>query len=132
MLKKFSTQIEKGSFASWGLKSSFSCAFIINNETYLAWSGYDNDSSPLMIYNLSTKNRVHSIILDNSSGNSSRIQVVSTFPKYSNEASSTLKWLYAANCKGTVKFFDISWRSENKFQEVSTFQTDFGCGYCGF
>lgn len=128
IVQKAPFELEKGSFTSWNLKSSLSCAFNIDNETYLAWSGYEENSEsfPLVIYNLSTKKRCHSIKFNPLS---SHLQVVSTFPKIDNESTQKTKWLYAANRKGTVKCFDIS---DNKFLELSTFQTDAGSDVVAF
>lgn len=128
MLEKPPVQLEKGSFLPFWLKAGASCAFQINNENYFAWSGYEdkknNESFPLFVYNLSTRNKEYAIYFDDLL-HSSEIQVISTFPKYDdNETASTEKWLYAANIKGVVKCFDIT--SEFNYEEVSSFQTDLG------
>lgn len=115
--------IGKGCFNSWVMKSFLSCVFNIDNESYLAYAGCEEkkDSFSLIIYNISTRQRCHSIKLNPLN---SYIQVVSTFPQNNNESTQKIKLLYVANCKGTVKCFDISSKSGKKFQELSAFQTD--------
>lgn len=120
IIQKKHIELEKESFYYDWYKSNHSCSFILNKETFLAWAGYYNDAStrnyPLIIYNLSKKQRVAAINpYDNN--NSHHIRVVSTYPKdssmlsysfYSRYAKSNIIWLYTGDRNGILKVYEIN------------------------
>lgn len=126
LLKNYPYDIEKMSFNYNFAKSSCSTSFKINGESFIAWPNYETEVSsgktyyPVIIYNLSKNQRDASI---NYSTN--RINFLSTFPTYINEAKSKNKWLYSADERGTVKFFDLKLNTQKKFPEVHSIVTSF-------
>ena len=110
---------EKSFYCRWN-KSSVSCNFQIENESFLAWAGYNKASDgkktyPLILYNLF---EAKTITLE--PDNKSAITVVSTYPKDKN----IKKWLFCANQIGVVKIYRIS--NDKSFRLESQISTNLG------
>ena len=105
--------VTSGKFNCFWSKSRCSCSFLINNETFIAYSGlkivFDFSKSkniivyPLMIYNVSlAENQV--IPQEN---NVSSISFVATYPK-DDVSYFKKKWLYYGTASGLIQIYDIS------------------------
>lgn len=105
LLRKRPIELGNGSFSVCFLKSSSSCSFIVNDETYLAWAGCTSclclfEASALIVYNLSRRNIAAEL-------RQNIITLVSTFPKDSiRESLNPNKWLFTGDTNGVLRIYD--------------------------
>lgn len=123
LLERGGNILEKGNFCPKLWKSNESCSFNLKfdgfgerEETFVAFPGYikdpkgENNKYPLIIYNLSTDNKIAVLSAENTNG----LCIVSTFPKNGfvdsldkTEISKNKKWIYTADVKGIVRIYEI-------------------------
>lgn len=121
LLEKDPDPIEEKSFNFGYYKSSLSCSFLNNEESFLAWAGFSIDAGgkkkyPLVVYNVS-KNKREITLQNENEYLITSISIISVFDK---------KWLYCSNKKGILRVYEISSgfkEKDNIFQLKSSIQT---------
>ena len=98
--------IEEKTFSANFWKSNHSCFFTINEESFLAWTGFslhEEFKSPLIVYNLSQMKREASLPNENHAV----LNFISVFPKNETEGYLGKKILYCGDNKGVLRIYDI-------------------------
>ena len=122
LLAKNPFLLDKGTFDFGFCKSNVSTSFIIDDETFLVWTGSIDEKGkyyPLYIYNLSQRKKNQIIAKNNS-----YINVLSTYPNNANYDSK--KWLYSGDNSGVFSIYEIS--KDKSFRELNKIRIESGVG----
>ena len=117
------TILEEKTFCGGWWKSKSSCSFLINEETFVAWTGHlkkdqNTSNSPLNIYNVSQMKREASFPNDI---DNVHLNFVSVFPR--NDEIYGKKLLYCGDSSGVLRIYETSFDKKPCFKLQSKLQT---------